>query len=119
MVVEAEEIIALALVFVVHVAGGVMLVWALIDTEQRAAWRRRWGWGGHGDDPPAEPPSGGGGGTHAPAPSPLPLPSGAPSRVRLREPVRAGDAYGRPGRRPAHPERPARVPERRDSSASG
>jgi hypothetical protein len=41
MAVEAEEIIALSLVFVVHVAGAVMLVWALIDSEQRAGWRRR------------------------------------------------------------------------------
>src|SRR5215213_1665470 len=102
MVVEAEEIIALALVFVVHVAGGVMLVWALIDSEQRAGWRRRWGWG-RDDDPPAEPPpGGGGGGAKAPAPAPLPLPGSSPSRARLREPARVGDAYERPARRPAH-----------------
>ena len=28
---QAEELIALALVFVVHVIGGVALVWALLD----------------------------------------------------------------------------------------
>ncbi len=39
---EAEEIIALALVFVVHLVGGLLLVWALLDADQRAGWRRRW-----------------------------------------------------------------------------
>lgn len=109
---QAEEIIALGLVFVVHVIGGLMLIWALVDAEQRAGWRRRWGWGGD-DDPPAEPPSGGGGGG-AREPAPLPLPGGDPSRVRLREPARVGDAYERPARRPAHPPQPApeRAPER-------
>ncbi|MDP8967755.1 MAG: hypothetical protein M3N04_04075, partial [Actinomycetota bacterium] len=96
---QTEEIIALALVFVVHVVGLVMLVWALVDAPQRSAWRRRWGWGG-GDDPPApQPPDGGGGGG---ARAPLPLPGGRPSRVRLREPVRAAERYPRPARRPQH-----------------
>lgn len=106
---QVEEIVALALVFVVHVVGGVLLVWALLDAEQRAGWRRRFG-GGGGDDPPPgpPPPADGGGGARAP----LPLPDGEPSRVRLREPVRAADGYPRPARRPAHPERrPAPVPE--------
>src|SRR5687767_12330931 len=101
---QAEEMIALALVFVVHVVGAVMLVWALVDGEQRATWRRRWGWGG-GDDPPAGPPPGGGGGG-AREPAPLPLPDGTPSRARLREPARVADAYQRPARRPAHPPQP-------------
>ena len=38
---QAEEMVALALVFVVHVIGAIMLVWALLDAEQRAGWRRR------------------------------------------------------------------------------
>lgn len=99
--------IALALVFVVHVVGGVMLVWALVDPEQRAGWRRRWGGGGD-DDPQQgpEPPSGGGRGTRPP----LPLPGGQPGRVRLREPVRVAGRYPRPGRRPLHPPGPAPQP---------
>lgn len=106
---QAEEIIALALVFVVHVIGGLMLVWALLDTDQRTAWRRRW-FGGGGDDdergPPGDPqpPPDGGSGARAP----LPLPSGSPSRVRLREPVRVADAHPRPARRPGHPPAPER-----------
>ena len=110
---QAEEIIALTLVFVVHVIGGVMLVWALLDGEQRSGWRRRWGRGG--GDPPAPQPGGGGGSRAS-----LPLTDSGPSRVRLREPVRAADRYPRPARRPAHPAhpappapRPAAAPERR------
>jgi hypothetical protein len=99
---QAEEIIALTLVFVVHVVGGVLLVWALLDAEQRSGWRRRWGRGG--DDPSAPQPGGGG------ARASLPLTDSTPSRVRLREPVRAADRYPRPARRPAHPAEPARRP---------
>ena len=109
---QAEEMIALALVLVVHVIGAVMLVWALLDAEQRAGWHRRWGWG-PGDDPPATPPPGNGGGG-ARVRAPLPLPGAEPSRVRLREPVRPGDRYERPRRRPAHPGVP--VPERERSA---
>lgn len=104
---QVEEILALALVFAVHVVGGLMLVWALLDDEQRAGWRRRWGGGGP-PAPPSEPDGGGGGGAHAPRP--LPLPGGGPSRVRLREPVRAAEGYPRPARRPAHPRHPEREP---------
>ncbi len=114
---HAEQFIALALVFVVHVVGAVMLVWALLDAEQRAGWRRRRGGGGGGEDDPRAPqgpPDGGGG---ARAPLPLPLADGEPSRVRLREPVAVADHYPRPPRRPAHPERrPAPVRERRPGS---
>ena len=103
---QAEEIIALALVFVVHVVGGLLLVWALLDDDQRAGWRRRWGWGGGEDprspQPPADP--------VRDVRPPLPLPSAIPGRVRLREPIRAADAYPRPARRPAHPEQPAPQP---------
>jgi len=118
---QAEEIIALALVFVVHVIGAAMLVWALIDEEQRGRWRNPphppgRGDGG-GDDPPPTPPSPRGGGTRAPRP--LPLTGGTPGRVRLREPALLGSDYERPRRRPGHPVTPtprpatAPVPERR------
>jgi hypothetical protein len=112
---EAEEIIALALVFVVHVVGGLLLVWALLDGEQRTGWRRRWGGGDGGEDPPLapRPPLGGLDDRRRR----LPLADAAPSRVRLREPRRAADAYPRPPRRPGHPEQPlprtVPAPERR------
>jgi hypothetical protein len=105
---ELEQVLALSLVFVVHVIGGLLLVWALLDNDERAGWRRRWRRGDGPGDPPPEPP---------PAPvtsprAPLPLPGATPSRVRLREPVRAGESYPRPARRPEHAPRPARAPER-------
>lgn len=108
---QAEEIFALGLVFVVHVIGGLMLVWALLDEEQRAGWRRRWGGGDGGPDDPSSQPGGGGGGR-----APLPLPGAEPSVVRLREPVRAAEAYPRPPRRPAHPPHP-RQPRREPAPA--
>ena len=104
---QAEEITALALVFVVHVIGAVMLVWALLDAEQRSGWRRRWRRGG--DDPVAPRPPGPSG-TRAPTEKPLPLPGAAPSHVRLREPVRVADGYPRPARRPEHAPQPQRAP---------
>ena len=99
--------LALTLVFVVHVIGGALLVWALLDDEARAGWRRRWRRRG---DEPQGPPEGPRRTTVRP---PLPLADSASSPVRLREPGRAGDAYPRPARRPAHPpapvvDRPAR-----------
>jgi hypothetical protein len=103
---DGSEILALTLVFVVHVIGGLLLVWALLGDEARAGWRRRWRRGGedpHG--PPDGPPP-------ARAIPPLPLSESMPSRARLREPGRAGGAYPRPARRPAHPPAPAAVPER-------
>jgi hypothetical protein len=109
---QIEELVALGLVFAVHVVGGVLLVWALLDGEQRAGWRRRWGWGG-GDEGPRRPQPPPGPRAEVRDPLPLPLPGAEPSRVRLREPVRAGDAYPRPPRRPEHPPQPAPAPERR------
>jgi len=109
---QAEEIIALTLVFVVHVVGGLLLVWALLDEQQRSGWRR---WlGGDGDDdgpssgPQPQPPPEPGGGARAALP--LPLPGGDPSRVRLRDDGRVADGYPRPARRPDHPPRPAPHP---------
>lgn len=105
---QAEEIIALALVFVVHVIGGVLLVWALLDAEQRSGWRRRWGRGGDDGRPPPgpQPPPGGGRGERPP----LPMPGADPSRVRLRDAVRLAQRHPRPARRPVHPARPAPRP---------
>ena len=40
---EAEEILALALIFVVHVAGGLMLVWGMFGSDTRPGWWPRWG----------------------------------------------------------------------------
>ena len=99
---------ALALVFFVHVVGLFALVWALLDAEQRAGWRRRWRRGD--DDGPRDP------GPQPPAPPgartppDLPLPVTTPSGVRLREPTRVADGYPRPARRPAHEPQPQRAP---------
>ena len=106
---EAEEMIALALVFVVHVIGGLMLVWALLDDEQRSGWRRRWGHGGDDDRPRPRPPRPPDARTPAEVP-PLPLPAAAPSNVRLREPARVADGYPRPARRPVREPQPQRAP---------
>jgi hypothetical protein len=102
---EAMEVLALTLVFVVHVIGGALLVWALLDDEARSGWRRRWRRGGEPEGPPP----------HGPRPAavvqpPLPLPHAVQSPVRLREHGRPGEKYPRPARRPAHP--PAPVPGR-------
>ncbi len=104
---QAEEVIALALVFAVHVVGGAALVWALFDAEQRDGWRRRWGRGGGDDgrDPPPPPPPRGPGGRAR-----LPLEHTARSRVRLREPGRLAAAHPRPARRPRHAPEPSPDP---------
>jgi hypothetical protein len=108
----AEEVIALALVFVVHLVGGLMLVFALLDDEQRAGWRRRWGRGRGGDGPPRpQPPTPPDArGPRDERPPALPLPVTAPSDVRLREPARVADGYPRPARRPEHEPQPQRAP---------
>jgi len=114
---QAEEMVALALVFVVHVIGGLMLVWALLDDEQRSGWRRRWGRGGDDGPPRPRPPRPPDARTPAELP-PLPLPAATPSNMRLRGPARAADGYPRPARRPVHEPQPQRgpvpAPPRRD-----
>jgi hypothetical protein len=108
---ELQEILALTLVFVVHLIGGLALVWALLEDDTRAGWRRRWGFGGGGDDPPPDPPP-----TPpspaAPRRSPLPLPlaDAVASGVRLRGPGRLADAHPPLPRRPEHVPQPARTP---------
>ncbi len=108
--VEFQEVIALSLVFVVHVAGGVALVWAMLEEDTRAGWRRRWGFGGGppDDEPRPVPPS--------PQPAvqtsrpQLPLAASDPSGVRLRGPRRLADGHEPAPRRPGHAPRPARTP---------
>jgi hypothetical protein len=105
---ELQEILALSLVFVVHVIGGLLLVWALLEESTRAGWRRRWGFGGGGEDPPPAP-----GPTPLPpvrARPPLPLAGADASPVRLRGPGRLADAHPPAPRRPEHVPQPARTP---------
>lgn len=109
---EVEEVIALALVFAVHVVGGLLLVWALLDSDRRGNRRRGrgedgggGGGGGGGPRDPGGPPAGG----DETRWSPL-LPDAAPSRMRLRAPGRVGDDYRTPPRRPEHEPRPVREP---------
>lgn len=101
------ELIAIGLVFLVHVAGAAFLVWAITAEDDDVRGLRGWWPRDEGEDgePPRPPePSGG--------PSDLPLPTTDPSPVRLREPGRLGDAHPPPSRRPVHPPHPAREPER-------
>ena len=104
---EASEILALSLIFVVHVAGGLALVWGMLEGESRPRpWRRRGG--GGPDDPPSDPPP------PSPPPvsrAPLPLPGSRPSSVRLRDETPLRDGYERPARRPQRA--PDRSPSRR------
>jgi hypothetical protein len=107
---EAEEILALGLIFVVHVAGGVMLLLGLLDADTRPGWwprrRRRGddGTGGPDDGPRRAPPH---------SARPLPLPGAVPSRARLRDEVPLRDAYPPPPRRSPREPTPERVPQHR------
>jgi len=98
------EFIAIAMTFVVHVAGAVFLVWAMLGDEDVRDRRDWWPRDDRGDDgpPPAPEPGAGPGG--------LPLPGAGPSRARMRGPRRLGDAYPPLARRPAHEPSPARRP---------
>jgi hypothetical protein len=107
---EASEIIALTLILVVHLVGGLMLVWGMLDDESRARWDPRW-WR-RGDDPGDEPRDPG----PLPPPvtrGPLPLPGATPSGVRLRDERTLRDAHPLPPRRPQRVPRPERTPQRR------
>lgn len=107
---ELQEIVALTLVFVVHLIGAGLLVWALLEQDTRASWRRRFG--GGGGRPPEDPPP------VAPDPRPsaavvrppLPLAASDPSPVRLRGPGRLADGHEPAPRRPDHVPQPARAP---------
>jgi hypothetical protein len=108
---EAEEILALSLIFVVHVAGGLMLVWGMLDASARPAPWRRWRRDDGGGDPPREPPPLSPPSAGKPVPRPLPLAGSAPSGARLRDATPLRDAYPRPARRPSRS--PSRSPSRR------
>jgi hypothetical protein len=105
---EIQEVTALTLIFVVHVIGGLLLFWALLEDETRAGWRRRWGRGGEDPQPTPQPPRPS---PRAATPPRLPLPSSEPSRVRLRGADRLADAHPLPLRRPGHAPRPTRLPQ--------
>jgi hypothetical protein len=101
---QLEEILALSIVFFVHVVGGIMLVWGILDDEGREPWRRRFRRGGGGGEPPQDPSPPTGDDRVA-----VPLGQASPSRVRLREDGRIAERYPPPARRPEHPA-PERVP---------
>lgn len=106
---EASEILALSLIFVVHIAGGALLIWGMLGADG-PRWRPPWWRGGGGpDDPsPDDRPLG-----PSPARRPLPLRGAVPSRVRMRDQTPLRDAHPRPARRPSRPPRPVRSPQRR------
>ena len=104
---EASEILALSLIFVVHVAGGLELVWGMLEGDARPA---RGGAGAAAKGPTARratrrrPPA-------PAAPRRCRCPAPSPSRVRLRDETPLRDAYERPARRPQRT--PDRSPSRR------
>jgi len=104
----ASEILALTLIFVVHVVGGLMLVWGMLDSGSGPGWRW-WRRGDGPDDPPPAP--------SRPSPpsvrTPLPLPGAEQSRVRLRDEAPLRDAHPPPPRRPGREPQPERSPSRR------
>jgi hypothetical protein len=109
---SAAQIAALAITFVVHVAGALCLIWALLGDRGFGGLRDWWNDGGDGPPPPEprdpEPPRPSGTGLA------LPLSDALQSDVRLREPGRIADGYPKPGRRREH--EPERRPERAPSS---
>ncbi|HEY8584479.1 MAG TPA: hypothetical protein VIL49_16085 [Capillimicrobium sp.] len=101
-----REVIALVLTVGVHILGAGVLIGVIA----RNSGADLWGWWPRDDD-----------GREPEAPRPpdpvqpdggLPLPSAVPAAVRLREPARLADGYGRPARRPRHPAEPVRAPVR-------
>ena len=96
---------AILLTIIVHVVAFVLLL-ALCGRDMLDVFRAPrhdgddWGEPPAGDPAPTPPPTGGG----------LPLPDAEQAPVRLREPGRLGERYGRPARRPEH--EPARTPQR-------
>ena len=107
------ELLALLLTFFVHLLGGAVLIWALMDRddEDASSWRDWWPRDDRGPEPPVEPLAPGGDGVLAPV-----LPDAQPSPVRLREPGRIGDRKAAPARRPAHPPVPARPVREREGA---
>ncbi|MFA4927319.1 MAG: hypothetical protein WC558_02295 [Patulibacter sp.] len=101
--------IALFVLFLPHVIGGVFLGWWILPASAKEELR---GWFREDDggvSPSGGPPEPGGSGSRAPL---LPLPDASPSAVRMREPGRLQDNVPAAPRRPLHPPVPA-DPERR------
>lgn len=105
------ELLAIALTFVVHLIGGAILIWALIDRDDADAgsWRDWWPKDDRSPEPPDAPTGPSGDLIERPV-----LPDAQPSPVRLREAGRIGDRKAAPVRRPAHPAQPARPLRERD-----
>ena len=103
---EASEILALSLIFVVHVAGGLALVWGMLEGEPRPRpwWRRRGATGPTARQRPSA--SARSHRTDAAAAA-----RRRPGRVRLRDETPLRDGYERPARRPQRT--PDRSPSRR------
>ncbi len=102
---ETGPLLALALTLLAHVVGMAVLI-SLMGRDVLDFFRSRPARpDDDGGEPPADEPvpvpQGGGGG--------LPLPDAGQAPVRLREPGRLGERYGRPARRPDH--EPARAPQ--------
>ena len=98
---------AILLTLIVHVVAFVLL-FALCGRGMLGVFRAEpyggedWGWGEPPAGDPQTPPAPSGGG--------LPLPDAEQAPVRLREPGRIGERYGKPARRPEH--EPVRTPQR-------
>jgi hypothetical protein len=90
----SNELIAVALLTVVHIGALVTLIWAL-GGDAIQALRPPRGDGPRGPHRPDAPAPRSGGGP--------PLADAVPSRLRLRTPRRLADAHRPPTRRPAHP----------------
>jgi hypothetical protein len=95
---------AILLTLIVHVIAFVLLFSlcgrSMLEFFRGDSYGDDWGEPPAGDPVTTPPPSGGG----------LPLPDAEQAPVRLREPGRIGERYGRPARRPEH--EPARTPQR-------
>lgn len=96
------ESVALLVLVLPHLIGGVFLAWWILPSSAKhelRGWFRDEGGGEHRSPRPVPPSSGGGR-------SNVPLPDAAPAAVRMREPGRLGDGRPIPRRRPQHPVEP-------------
>lgn len=95
---------AILLTLIVHVIAFVLLFCmcgrTMLEFFRGDSYGDGWGDPPAGDPVTTPPPSGGG----------LPLPDAEQAPVRLRDPGRIGERYGRPARRPEH--EPVRTPQR-------
>ena len=99
------EMAAVLLLFVVHVIGFAAL-FALCGRSMIEVFRSD----SYGGDDWGEPPAGDPSATPPPSGGGLPMPDAEQASVRLREPGRISERYGRPARRREH--EPARTPQR-------